>query len=248
MMLLMSRKPRSIERPLVEIRAPPAKIWSALTKPGQLGLWWPVVASIDARAGGRFGFEWGCSLRAVGEVLEAKPRERLVLSYTIPELASGRRPTRISFVLERRAGTPLTYLYLSHTGFSRSKRDDEYFLSHVEGWDVDLAELANVAETGAPGSVAIARAEVTVEPVTLLERVAKRLAAPCRVVAGTGQVRVDLGDSSARLRIDDDSRKREVTVVERSPDPRADEAAVHERWRRALRGSVRGLTWGTVYS
>ena len=226
-------KTRAIVRE-IEILAPPARVWRALTRPAELGRWWPVVAELEARPGGRYKFEWGCSMVSVGTVVAARAPRRLALDYTIPELESGQKPTRVAFELAPvKSGTRVR---LAHTGFSAARADDEYFLSHVEGWTVDLVELANLCERGAPGTVLTARGRLVGAADVALARVVERLR------------RDGHAGSRARVEIELESGSPELVVTESFDELRVDEAAAFARWRRLLRGTVRGLVCGTVYS
>jgi uncharacterized protein YndB with AHSA1/START domain len=49
--------PDSIEREVI-LPAPPARVWTALTRADQLGAWFGTQATIDLRPGGEVIFTW----------------------------------------------------------------------------------------------------------------------------------------------------------------------------------------------
>lgn len=241
---------RAIGRTL-SIAAEPARVWRALTRPSEIARWWPVVAKLQAKEGKPYRFEWGCGMTAEGRVLESRPARRLALSWTIPQEPDGVCPTRVAFELAHEGrGTRLT---LEHSGFAAptGKRDD-YFASHVEGWDVDLDELASLCETGSVGTVLLARGELTSDRVQAFDHTAHRLQG--HVVERTeDEVVLELARdgvaSRLRLRVDLTFGRSDLVVTETFPaSARVDSKAVFARWRRALRGSVKKLVCGTVHS
>jgi len=130
------------------IKATPAKVYAALTKPDELMRWWrpdagPALrAEADVRPGGRFHIvfrtEDGEEHGSRGEYREVVPGERLVFTWereTLKEPASV-----VTIVLRSIAeGTELT---LTHTGFpDEAERDD-----HRDGWSGAFDHLEALLE------------------------------------------------------------------------------------------------------
>ncbi len=119
-----------------QIKATPAKIYAALTKPELLGRWWkpdagPVLsATADVRPGGWFHIVFrtrdGEEQHNRGEYLEVVPNERLVFTW---EWESPRERTSIVTIVLRSIadGTELT---LTHTHFRDETERDNY----RDGW------------------------------------------------------------------------------------------------------------------
>jgi uncharacterized protein YndB with AHSA1/START domain len=66
----------------MRIAASPATVWRFLVEPARLAEWWG-VATVEARAGGRFRVEMSEGPRPVmrGEIVELVVPERLVLTF-----------------------------------------------------------------------------------------------------------------------------------------------------------------------
>ncbi len=130
------------------IAARPSVVFDLMATPEGLAAWWgpddlPVVkAEIDARVGGGYRVHFrtldGLAHEAFGEVLEAAPPERLVMTW---RYAFGGEPeeagltSRIEFELRPiEGGTELTF---THTDL----RNEASKASHARGWTGALDKL-----------------------------------------------------------------------------------------------------------
>lgn len=135
--------PNSIEREII-LPVPPARVWTALTRADQLGAWFGTHASIDLRPGGEVVFTWDGSTgpsgssRGVIEVVE--PEHRLAFRWQAD--LSGEAPlTLVEFTLEPHpTGTRLRVV---ESGFASLPPELRTRERHVEGWQRELAELAD---------------------------------------------------------------------------------------------------------
>lgn len=129
----------------VFLKAPPEHVWKFLTEADRLGEWFH-RAGADLKAGGEYAlltnsygkegekFIWG-------KVLESKPFERLVHTFTHQWLKNVE--TTCTWTFEAVGGG--TVLTLVHEGFD--KLGDEGFqaaASHDAGWDEHFARLRRV--------------------------------------------------------------------------------------------------------
>lgn len=122
----------------LEIEAPPAIVFAALTDPKQLQQWWGDEKTyradhwtVDARKGGKWRSEGksvtGQPFFVEGEYLEIDPPK--VLAYTWKPSWIEVSPTVVRFVLTARGNG--THLVVTHSGFSgnNTARDN-----HAQGW------------------------------------------------------------------------------------------------------------------
>ena len=132
------------------IRTTPAKIWEALTVGKVTRQYWKMENVSDWERGspwehrepGRNG-----ALRLVGEVLEAKPPRRLVISWAFPADAKNRRKhTRVAFDITK-IGQGLTRLTVVHDELQPGSRMEKGI---TWGWPRVLSSLKSFLETGRP--------------------------------------------------------------------------------------------------
>jgi uncharacterized protein YndB with AHSA1/START domain/catechol 2,3-dioxygenase-like lactoylglutathione lyase family enzyme len=139
---------------VIEIAAPPARVFAALTDPVQLLAWWgdrhtfpSTHWELDARVGGRWLSRWrapnGATFALGGEVLEIDPPRLLVYSWwdeRYPDLPR----TAVRYELTTTAtGTRVT---LTHDGFNADRAD---FDDYNGGWSSVMRSLRAHAEAGA---------------------------------------------------------------------------------------------------
>jgi len=116
------------------IKASPAKVWAAITRPDQMIQWWgpdagPTLrADVDVRPGGRFSVVFrllnGDEHNPTGIYREVIPERKLVFTWDLP----GERESLVTFLLEPiDGGTELTLLH-EHLP-DEAERD-----SHEQGW------------------------------------------------------------------------------------------------------------------
>ena len=141
--------PDRIER-TVELAHPREKVWQALTTAEGLGTWFgDDSASIDLRPGGQAQMRWDGGYH--NDLRVERVEEPTVFAFTwqikgLPE--DDPRRTYVEFTLEPAGdGTRLTVV---ETGFAQLPDDvfsDEY-QGHVDGWQLELGELADYLSAG----------------------------------------------------------------------------------------------------
>ena len=123
------------------IKAPPARIWAAITQPEQMMQWWspdagPTLSVIaDVRPGGRFSVVFrllnGDEHNPTGIYQEVVPEKKLVFTWDLP-------PDLVSLVTFRlepfEGGTVVT---LTHEQLP----DEDARASHEQGWSGLLNKL-----------------------------------------------------------------------------------------------------------
>lgn len=132
---------RMLEKELF-IKAPPERVFQALTKKEDLERWFLTKAEVDLRPGGAIRFAWEPGTFEVGKILVCEPPYRL--SYTWETFGPG--TTTITFELT--AENDGTRLHLIHTGIGAGEDWDNYYTSINGGWSAHLADLASWLETG----------------------------------------------------------------------------------------------------
>jgi uncharacterized protein YndB with AHSA1/START domain len=116
------------------IKAPPAKVWAAITRPDQMMRWWgpdagPTLSVVaDVRPGGRFSVVFqllnGQEHNPTGIYQEVVPERTLAFTWDLP----GERASLVTFRLEPfDGGTELT---LTHEHLP----DEAARKSHETGW------------------------------------------------------------------------------------------------------------------
>ncbi len=123
------------------IKAPPAKVWAAITQPDLMMQWWgpdagptlDVVA--DVRPGGRFSVVFrlmnGDEHNPTGLYVEVVPEKKLVFTWDLP----GAAPSLVTFRLEAMDGG--AELTLTHERLP----DEVARASHEQGWNGLLDKL-----------------------------------------------------------------------------------------------------------
>lgn len=133
---------RSLEKELF-IKAPPERVFQALTEKADLERWFVQKAEIDLRPGGALRFQWGPNSIEVGKVLVFDPPHRLSYSWEALEPS----PTTITFELTAENGG--TRLHLTHTGIGEGDDWDDYYTAISSGWNSQhLNNLVAWLETG----------------------------------------------------------------------------------------------------
>jgi uncharacterized protein YndB with AHSA1/START domain len=130
----------------LEIRAPRARVWEALTEPNQLVQWFPTKrAEIDLRPGGDALLEWDeAKAEAVVDVVERPGR--FVFRWR-PE-GLGRPFTTVSFTLDELEDGASTRVRLVESGFASlpDQIETQSQKGNDEGWAHELQELKEYLE------------------------------------------------------------------------------------------------------
>jgi uncharacterized protein YndB with AHSA1/START domain len=125
------------------IKAPPAKVWAAITQPEQMVQWWgpdagPTLSAVaDVRPGGRFSVVFrllnGDEHNPTGIYQEVVPGKKLV--FTWEWAGAPERESLVTFRLEPfDGGTQLTLIH-------ERLPDEEARKSHEAGWNGLLDKL-----------------------------------------------------------------------------------------------------------
>ncbi len=145
------RMPRSGTRGyahLVEIAAPPARVWRALTEPALIRLWSGQEAEVDARKGGvyRLGRPHAGGREAHIDVFEANRRLRLIY---LPARDAPPCDSAVvdDFLLDPRHGEGKTSLRLLGSGISESTEWDPIYLRLRVGWERQMARIKVALES-----------------------------------------------------------------------------------------------------
>lgn len=137
--------PDEVRREL-QIRAPRARVWEALTEPSQLLQWFPTKrAEIDLRPGGDAVLEWD-EARAEAVVDVVEPPGRFVFRWR-PE-GLGRPFTTVSFTLDEMEDGASTRVRLVESGFASlpDQIETQSQKGNDEGWAHELQELKEYLE------------------------------------------------------------------------------------------------------
>ncbi|HYX68140.1 MAG TPA: SRPBCC domain-containing protein [Terriglobales bacterium] len=152
----------------IEIAAPPERVFQALVEQDQLHVWWGAEPSVelssfemDARVGGRWGFE--CTPRAGhshgevgeqmrksganaflahGEILELERPRLLAYTWYANWHADAKRKTVVRWELERTKGG--TRVRVTHSGLAQEAAARKDYSS---GWVGVLGQLKNYMES-----------------------------------------------------------------------------------------------------
>jgi uncharacterized protein YndB with AHSA1/START domain len=128
---------RVVEK-VLEIRAPIADVWHAISDPAELSRWFGHRAELEARPGAEGAFTWDQHGRYACRVEEVDAPHRLVWSWVHePDVPfSETAATRVEWTLtEDRPGR--TTLHLRESGFLTEKHHGQ----NDRGWDEELGEL-----------------------------------------------------------------------------------------------------------
>jgi uncharacterized protein YndB with AHSA1/START domain len=127
----------------VEIKKPPARVWTALTTAEGLSAWFGETATIDLRPGGAASMTWSEGHRA--DMRVERIEEPSVFGFTwhimgLPD--DDPRRTYVEFVLEPH-GEGGTRLTVTETGFAQLPEEERRaaFDGNVGGWKSELDEL-----------------------------------------------------------------------------------------------------------
>ena len=139
----------------VIIKSHPSSVYKAITDPEQLTQWFPDVASIEPKVGGKISFRFSKSGtdNAIqdhgieGEITELEKNKRIV--YTWGYLDNPEFPlTRVSWNLEP-IGIGMTKVTITHTGFT----DEKLMKTYDDGWSWFMGRLSIFAMPKHPVNV-----------------------------------------------------------------------------------------------
>jgi uncharacterized protein YndB with AHSA1/START domain len=126
-------EPKKVEKRLemeVEIDAPVAEVWKALTEGRGLQNWFPLEARVTPGAGGKIFLSWGPEFEIESEILAWEPEKRLQSQGMV----------LVDYTLESRGGK--TVLRLVQSMFATGADwENEFYDSTSFGWGFILASL-----------------------------------------------------------------------------------------------------------
>ncbi|MGH9671701.1 MAG: SRPBCC family protein, partial [Bryobacteraceae bacterium] len=117
----------------VEINAPAAEVWKAITEGDQIVRWFAPEAKVEPGEGGSVWMSWGPGMEGAERIRIWEPDRRLSLS------PGGDSPRVVDYILEANGDT--TTLRLVHSGFGAGASFDEEYDSTAGGWRIFLAML-----------------------------------------------------------------------------------------------------------
>jgi uncharacterized protein YndB with AHSA1/START domain len=137
-------------RKVIVIDAPPNVVFDAISKPEELTNWFPDVAILEPKVGGRFQFNFykdsdrhtkrtksdACVEGRVIEFIQNKKLAYLWQHKNIPDFPE----TVVIWELEQ-IGKNKTRIILTHSGFT-GKEEGKGIKEHNEGWNYFIARLA----------------------------------------------------------------------------------------------------------
>lgn len=127
----------------VEIKKPPARVWTALTTAEGLAAWFGETATIDLRPGGAATMTWSGGHRAQMRVERIEEPSVFGFTWHIAGLPDDDpRRTYVEFTLEP-DGADGTRLTVTETGFAQLP-DEQHraaFEGNTGGWTSELDEL-----------------------------------------------------------------------------------------------------------
>jgi uncharacterized protein YndB with AHSA1/START domain len=133
-------------RAAIEIAAPPAKVWRALTEPALMNQWLGGAAKVDL-PGGALSYGWSYEVegRQVAggptRIIELVEHRRLVTDWPDWRGDPDKPSTRVTWELEPLAGGARTRVTVIHTGFEHPVDRSDY----QQGWAQFLEMLGGVA-------------------------------------------------------------------------------------------------------
>jgi len=133
---------------LIEVDAPAARVWRALTDPALVCIWSGQEAQIDAREGGlyRIGTRTTGTREAHIDIFEPNRRLRLIY-FNSPDLPSSDSAVVDDFLLDVRKGEGTTSLRLLGSGVPEEPSWDHTYVRLRMGWERFMARIKVTLES-----------------------------------------------------------------------------------------------------
>src|ERR1700712_3056568 len=137
----------------VLIAAPLERVWSVLTEPALVGVWFGhgVPIEIDLRVGGTMVLDFGAGMVFPTSIVGVDAPRYFAYRWASPhpgEQATEDNSTLVEFTLASEGDG--TRLFLSESGFSTlvipAGQEHASYESHSDGWAVKFAELVGTAQ------------------------------------------------------------------------------------------------------
>jgi uncharacterized protein YndB with AHSA1/START domain len=139
------RKTRSIRQQFY-IRAPPKKVFRAISDPDEITKWFLKDAQISTRKGGRYTFEWNGGYQHSGRVLEFARGRSLTLTWPQFDGKEVIGDTKVRFTVEPKGKGAL--LKILHSGYQKQEKWVEPYAGTHAGWSYFVMNLKSVLEHG----------------------------------------------------------------------------------------------------
>jgi uncharacterized protein YndB with AHSA1/START domain len=134
-------KPPKVVDTTVEIAAPVASVWKAISEARELERWFPLQARVTPGPGGEVFLSWGAPWEGGSRIDAWEPERRL---RTRGFLEHGDASV-VEYTLEARGGK--TLLRLVQSGFAQGGEwEDELFAGTERGWRYELRSLRHYVE------------------------------------------------------------------------------------------------------
>ncbi|MDX1578092.1 MAG: SRPBCC domain-containing protein [Gemmatimonadota bacterium] len=129
----------------VEIRAPAAAVWRAITEAEEVTRWYVQEAEIDPRPGGTYRVSWGEGMEGISDIVAFEPDRRLRVEHRpmpgAPEMAA---PIAEEYTIESEGG--VTVLRLVTSGIPDTEDWDWFYEGTERGWTIFLLGLRHYLE------------------------------------------------------------------------------------------------------
>ena len=138
-----SKRTRSVDHQYF-IRAPPRRVFAAVSDPKWLVRWLCDRAELEPRKGGRYAVGWTDGPTHRGEIVEYRKGRRIAMAWSWEGVTLRGTVFRLT-VTPSRGGTVLA---VEHRGFPTSARWTELYGGAEWGWTYFAMNLKSVLETG----------------------------------------------------------------------------------------------------
>ena len=152
----MNDKDYDIIKKEIVINASVDKVFSALIDPEQLTQWFPNIATIEPRIGGKIFFRFSKEVTkekkdhdVIGVIINIIPNKELSYTWNFTTKPDYSKETIVTWKLDQ-LDKDKTKLTLVHSGFTNA--DKLQYDEHNEGWDWYVKRLENFVETRINGS------------------------------------------------------------------------------------------------
>jgi uncharacterized protein YndB with AHSA1/START domain len=152
----MNDKDYDIIKKEIVINASVDKVFSALIDPEQLTQWFPNIATIEPRIGGKIFFRFSKEVTkekkdhdVIGVIINIIPNKELSYTWNFTTKPDYSKETIVTWKLDQ-LDKDKTKLTLVHGGFTNA--DKLQYDEHNEGWDWYVKRLENFVETRINGS------------------------------------------------------------------------------------------------
>ncbi|MDB5101444.1 MAG: polyketide cyclase [Cyanobacteria bacterium RYN_339] len=130
----------------IRLKAPVSRVYHALLDVDTLVKWFPDRATVDARPGGNWAFEFdtagGGVHKASGKFLELVPNQLVRYSWSDAMDDDDRTYCNLTVTFRLVADGDETDLYLEESGYEEGALYDELFGNRTGGWGKMFAGLA----------------------------------------------------------------------------------------------------------